>query len=93
MATKRNTQETVSAAIKPGTPAMESYLRIGYPDMTVEKAHLIIKERKENPQSWPYEMLERAQAFLAAYEQGPETKVIGNKKPQQKLERHNLEPV
>ena len=89
MSPKVNVQEPVSAAIKPGTPAMESYLRVGYPDMTVEKAHMIIKERKENPQSWPYEMLEKAHAFLAAYEQGPETRVIGKKNPQQKLERHN----
>ena len=93
MSPKVNVQEPVSAAIKPGTPAMESYLRIGYPDMTVKKAHAIIEERKANPQSWPYEMQEKAEAFLAAYEQGPETKVTGKKKPQQKLEQHNLEPV
>ncbi|MEZ4591832.1 MAG: hypothetical protein R3D55_11930 [Chloroflexota bacterium] len=56
--------------IQPGTPEMESLLRAGYPDMTVKKAETIIKERKANPQSWPYEQLERAEAFLAAYNTG-----------------------
>ena len=79
-----------SAAIKPGTPAMESYLRVGYPDMTVEKANAIVKERKANPASWPYEMLEKAEAFLAAYEMGPETRVTGNKQPKIKLEHHEF---
>lgn len=75
MATKNATPEKTSARkptmkIEPETKAMEAYLQAGYPDMTVEKAKTIIKERKENPASWPYEMLERAEAFLSAYENG-----------------------
>lgn len=58
-------------SIKPGTPEMESFLGVGYGGMTVEKAKTIIKERKENPALWPYEMVEKAQAFLAAYEASP----------------------
>ncbi len=57
--------------IKPGTPEMEALLQAGYPDMSVAKAKTIIKERKERPELWPYEMLERAEAFLAAYEATP----------------------
>jgi len=57
--------------VKPGTPEMEALLQAGYPDMSVAKAKLIIKERKERPELWPYEMLERAEAFLAAYEASP----------------------
>jgi len=63
--------------VKPKTKAMEGLLQAGYPDMSVEKANAIIKERKENPQVWPYEMLERAQAFLAAYNT-PATVVAAN---------------
>lgn len=54
--------------IQPGTPEMEAFLQAGYPGMTVVKAKQIIKERKENPALWPYEQLEKAEAFLAAYE-------------------------
>lgn len=54
-------------AILPGTPEMEAFLQVGYPDMTVKKANLIIKERGENPQIWPYSEYERALAFLSAY--------------------------
>ena len=54
--------------IKPNTPEMEQHLAAGYPDIgTVAKAKMIIKERAENPALWPYEMKERAEAFLAAY--------------------------
>lgn len=53
--------------IKPETPEMEAFLSVGYGGMTVEKAEQIIKERKEKPELWPYEELEKAQAFLAAY--------------------------
>lgn len=60
-----------SLSIKPKTKEMEQFLQAGYPDMSVEKARTIIKERKENPASWTYEMLEKAEAFLAAYESSP----------------------
>ncbi len=55
-------------AIKPKTPEMEALLGVGYGGMTVEKAKTIIKERKEDPQLWPYSEYEKAVAFLAAYE-------------------------
>jgi len=76
MATTTVTPEKVSArkpqqSIQPKTKEMEVFLQAGYPDMSVEKAKTIIKERKENPASWPYEMLERAESFLLAYENGP----------------------
>jgi hypothetical protein len=35
-------------------------------------------------------MLEKAEAFLAAYEMGPETRVTGNKQPKIKLEHHDF---
>jgi len=49
-----------------GSPELEAFLQAGYGDMSREKAETIIKERKANPASWPYEQYERAQAFLAA---------------------------
>jgi len=71
MATTKRNSAIVNTShikpIKPRTPEMEALLRAGYQDMTVKKAEAIIKERKENPQSWPYAQLERAEAFLAAY--------------------------
>jgi hypothetical protein len=60
------------ATIKPETPQMELYLAAGYPGMTVAKAKTIIAERKQNPAAWPYEMLEKAQAFLEAYSARPQ---------------------
>jgi hypothetical protein len=63
----KKTITTTNAPILPGTPEMEAFLSVGYDGMTIEKANVIIQERRENPQSWPYEMLEKAQAFLAAY--------------------------
>lgn len=72
-----NKDQTIK--ILPGTPQMEAYLRSGYPEMTVEKAKTIIRERKENPAMWPYEMLERAEAFLAAYNSSPQ--VVSERKP------------
>jgi len=53
--------------IKPKTPEMEAYIGVGYGGMTLAKAELIIKERKDKPESWPYEMLEKAQGFIEAY--------------------------
>ena len=57
--------------ILPGTPEMETLLQAGYPDMSVVKARRIIAERAKRPELWPYAMLERAEAFLAAYEAVP----------------------
>ena len=61
-----NEQPTVKV-VSPSTPEMELLLQGGYPDMSVKRANAIIKERQANPQSWPYEQQERAEAFLAAY--------------------------
>lgn len=83
---KSKTLSTPTISIKPKTPEMEAHLQVGYPDMTVEKARAIIKERKENPAMWPYEMLERAEAFLAAYEGTPVA--VSTKQPMVKLEQH-----
>lgn len=65
--------------IAPKTAEMEAFLQAGYPGMTVEKAKTIIKERRENPALWPYEMFEKAQAFLAAYEAKPTA--VSTRKP------------
>ena len=67
-----------SLQIKPKTIEMEQFLQAGYPDMSVAKANAIIKERKENPASWPYEMYEKALAFLAAWEATPQ---VTSKRP------------
>ena len=64
--------------LKPGTVEMEQYLAVGYPDIgTVAKAKAIIEERGKNPALWPYEMAEKAQAFLAAY--NGKVQVISNR--------------
>ena len=73
--------------IKPGTPEMEALLQTGYPDMSVEKAKTIIKERREHPELWPYEVMERAEAFLAAYTAKPV--VVSTKVPERKLHKRD----
>lgn len=55
-----------TASIKPQTPQMASLLEVGY-GMTLVQAKTIVKERKENPALWPFEQLQKAEAFLAAY--------------------------
>lgn len=72
--------------IRPGTKEMEAMLQTGYPDMSVEKAKAIIKERKDNPALWPYEVMERAEAFLAAYSAAPV--VVSPKVLDRKLHKH-----
>ena len=54
-----------------GTPEMEALRGLGYGGMTVAEAEAIIKERTANPMAYPYEVLKRAQAFLAAYHTSP----------------------
>ena len=59
-------------SIKPGTPEMEAYLCAGYPDIgTREHANELIKARKENATSVPWEVVKRAEAFLAALDAKP----------------------
>ena len=82
MATVKTKQENNDSLgdiqrIRPGTPEMEAFLGAGYPGMTVAKAEAIIAERKVKPESWPYEQLEKAQAFLEAYRATP--KVISTR--------------
>jgi len=57
--------------IKAGTAEKEALLSMGYNGMTREKANTIIKERAEKPDVWPYSMLEKAKAFLAALDNEP----------------------
>jgi hypothetical protein len=59
--------EDAQPKVKPGTPEMETLLSTGYKGMTVERANTIIEERKKDPQAWPLERAEEAQAFLDAY--------------------------
>lgn len=72
MANKKNDN-----IIKPGTPAMETFLAAGYPDIAT-RAHAleIIKTRKENPALVPWEKAERAEAFLAALDAKPEVSAV-----------------
>lgn len=58
-------------SIQPGTPEMEQFLQAGYGNMTVEEARRILKVREENPFYYPYEVAQKAKAFLAAYESRP----------------------
>lgn len=70
-----------SQLIKPKTPEMESFLKAGYPDLDVETAKRIIKEREANPLTWPFEEYMKAKAFLAAYNGVPVEKQIVSSKP------------
>lgn len=70
--TQTKTQYLREKAVQPKTKEMENLLGSGYGGMTVEKAKTIIKERGENPLLWPYEMYEKAKAFLEAYEAKPQ---------------------
>jgi hypothetical protein len=81
------TEQTKLQHIKPGTPEMEALLQAGYPDMSVAKAQQIIKERKDNPALWPYEVMERAEAFLAAYNAKPIA--VSTKVPERKLHKND----
>ena len=81
MAEKKTVRfDTVYQQYAPKTPELAAFLAAGY-GMTIEKAQLIIKERKADPNLWPYEMLEKAEALLAAYEAKPQ--VISTRKPWQ----------
>ena len=63
--------EAAQPAVKPKTPEMEALLQAGY-GMSIATAKKIVKERDDNPQTWPLERYEQAQAMLAAYEAKPE---------------------
>ena len=63
--------EAAQPHVKPKTAQMEALLQAGY-GMTVAEAKTIIKERKENPVTWPLEEARKAEAMLAAYEATPQ---------------------
>lgn len=55
-------------AIRPGSPAMETFLQAGYPGMTAQRAEKIIKEAEGgNTQLLLSDLYRDASAFLAAY--------------------------
>ncbi len=62
--------EDAQQRVEFGSKEHEALLAVGY-GMDKTKAQAIIKERKANPAAWPYEMLEKAQAFLEALSTKP----------------------
>lgn len=52
--------------IEVGSPEHEQQL-IGAYNMNAEEARRIIKERDENPSTWPWDDYKRAQAFLEVF--------------------------
>jgi len=70
--------EAVQPVIKPGSAEHEAMLQAGY-GMTIEEAKKIIKERDENPQTWPLEEYRKAQAMIEAFGAKPE--VLSTKEP------------
>ena len=62
--------EAAQPMVKPKTKEMEALLTAGY-GMSVATAKRIIKERDENPLTWPLERYEQATAMIAAYEASP----------------------
>jgi hypothetical protein len=67
-------------SIKPGSPEMEAYLALGYPDIgTREHANELIKARKENFNAVPWEVEQRAKAYLAALDARPEAPKLKTK--------------
>ena len=73
MAQKKKDSKTLEQTIqvvKYGSPEHDVLLEAGY-GMTVAEAELIIKERKENPLSHPYERAQAAMAMLEARKAKP----------------------
>jgi hypothetical protein len=65
--------KTLAQTVKPvkyGSAEHKTLIESGY-GMTAEQAETIIKERKADPRSWPYEKLEQAQSMLAAIKTKP----------------------
>lgn len=67
--------ENAQPKIKPKTGEMEALLQAGYPDMSVKKANIIIGDWESGEDArvsrWPYREVERAQAFLSAWQASP----------------------
>ena len=60
--------EAAQPSVNPKSPQLEALLQAGYPGMTAKKARKILKQWEEQPERWPYEKVEEAEAFLSAYE-------------------------
>jgi len=58
--------EAAQPKVKPGTPEAETLLATGY-GFGLDEAKRIIKERDENPATWPLEEYRKAKAFLEAF--------------------------
>jgi hypothetical protein len=65
--------KTLAQTVKPvkyGSAEHKTLVGAGY-RMTVEEAETIIRERKADHSSWPFEKLEQAQAMLTAIKTKP----------------------
>ena len=71
MADENTAPAPAAKPILPNTPEMEAFLGIGYSGMTVKDAKDIIEARKKDSAAYPFEMEQKARAFLAAYSTGP----------------------
>lgn len=70
--TRKMLEDAKKQSIKPGSAQMEALLSSGYPDIAT-RAHALelIAERKKNPMMIPYEVEQRAIAFLQALDAKP----------------------
>jgi hypothetical protein len=60
-------------SFKYGSPEYEAFLSAGYPEIGTRKhAEEIIKTRQTNPMYYPYELEQKARAFLLALDYKPE---------------------
>lgn len=62
------------------SPELERLLGAGYGGMDREMANTILAERKANPAVWPFDMAQKAKAFLAALDATPQVIAV-NKRP------------
>ena len=69
---KSETKDEYLPNIKPGSPEMEAFLAAGYPDIgTREHAKEIVALREKDHSAYPWEVYQRALAFLAALDTKP----------------------
>ena len=70
--TKKMLEDAKKTSIRPGTPEFEMYISVGYPEIgTREHALELLAERKKNPAAVPWEIMKKAEAFLAALDTRP----------------------
>ena len=67
---KPNTNQGGAKPVRRKTPEMARMVEQGY-GMSIEDAKRIIKDWETNPQSWPYEQVQKARGAIAAYETDP----------------------